>query len=141
MIKYLSLLLSVASAGFLSVGDWGSAAIGGQHLQNVQAVAKQMNTEKDVDFVLSTGDNFYYCGIQSIYDKQVSADYGNLFADFGINWYNSLGNHDYGYNVSAQLDLNQIYSNWIMDDRYYKCALKSDLTNIVLFVLDTNPCI
>ena len=141
MIKYLSLLFSVATAGFLSVGDWGSAAIGGQHLQNVQAIAKQMNMEKDTDFVLSTGDNFYYCGIQSIYDPQVSEDYGKLFADSGVNWYNSLGNHDYGYNVSAQLDLNKIYSNWIMPDRYYKQVLISDQTNIILFVLDTNPCI
>ena len=36
-----------------------------------------------------------------------------------VPWYGVLGNHEYGYNVSAQLDLTNSYPNWVMPDRYY----------------------
>jgi predicted MPP superfamily phosphohydrolase len=35
----VSLTLSLTGASFLSVGDWGSAMIGGSHLEAAQAVA------------------------------------------------------------------------------------------------------
>jgi len=62
-------LLSVASGqySFLAVGDWGGAALGGHYITNVDAVAKQMAdtaTANNAKFVVNTGDNFYWCGIQ-----------------------------------------------------------------------------
>jgi tartrate-resistant acid phosphatase type 5 len=61
--------LTMTGASFLSVGDWGSAMIGGSHLEAAQAVASQMSKEQDsASFVLNTGDNFYYCGIQNVSD-------------------------------------------------------------------------
>lgn len=151
MIRALTYVAMIASsvASFLSVGDWGSASIGGQHLQNIQAVSSQMTDyakSHNSQFVLNTGDNFYYCGIQSIYDYQINEDYTKQFGSMNIPWYNTLGNHDYGYNVSAQLDLPTIIPNWIMDDRYYTRKIKvrllsNNYANIYAVFIDTNPCI
>lgn len=52
---------------FLSVGDWGGAFVG--YEQNVYAVAAQMNTTAinlNAQFIIGTGDNFYWCGIQYV---------------------------------------------------------------------------
>lgn len=67
--------------------------------------------------VLNTGDNFYYCGIHNTSDPQVSADYVELFGNIGLPWYNTLGNHDYGFNPDAQLALNGQYRHgiWMRD--------------------------
>ena len=148
----------------LSVGDWGSAALGGYHLKNAENTANAMKiytSEYKPKLVLNTGDNFYYCGIQNTSDPQISTDYVDLFGNLSLPWYNALGNHDYGFNPDAQLDLNQTIPQWIMDNRYYhsRIILDSDNnyknnynnnynnynnnTSVVLniIVLDTNPCI
>lgn len=137
----------------LSVGDWGSASLGGYHLKNAENTANAMKiytSEYKPKLVLNTGDNFYYCGIQNTSDPQVSTDYVELFGDIGIPWYNALGNHDYGFNPDAQLGLNKTIPNWIMDNRYYhnRVILEpgdniNNDTSIILniIVLDTNPCI
>ena len=138
----------------LSVGDWGSAALGGYHLKNAENTANAMSVyvEKyNPKLVLNTGDNFYYCGIHNTSDPQVSADYVELFGNIGLPWYNTLGNHDYGFNPDAQLALNETIPTWIMDARYYhkRVVLDTDTntnTNnesviLNIIVLDTNPCI
>lgn len=135
----------------LSVGDWGSAALGGYHLRNAENTAAAMSVYVEKykpKLVLNTGDNFYYCGIHNTSDPQVSADYAELFGNIGLPWYNTLGNHDYGFNPDAQLALNETIPTWIMDARYYhkRVVLDTDTTNnesIVLniIVLDTNPCV
>ena len=146
----------------LSVGDWGSAALGGYHLKNAQSTAYAMKiyaSEYNPKLVLNTGDNFYYCGIQNTSDPQVNSDYVELFGNIGLPWYNALGNHDYGFNPDAQLELNQTIPQWIMDARYYHRRIEfnssdsinnnndndidDDGTNIALniIVLDTNPCV
>jgi hypothetical protein len=133
----------------LSVGDWGSAALGGYHLKNAQSTAYAMKiyaSEYNPKLVLNTGDNFYYCGIQNTSDPQVNADYVELFGNIGLPWYNALGNHDYGFNPDAQLALNQTIPQWIMDARYYHRRVifnSSDSANIILNIiaLDTNPCV
>jgi hypothetical protein len=142
---------------FLSVGDWGSASLGGYHLRNAEGTAAAMKTyianaknggngDDGVAFVLNTGDNFYYCGIQNTSDPQISEDYTSLFGGMGVPWYHSLGNHDYGFSPEAQLLLNETIPEWIMDDRYYhrRIELPRDSgTGIIvnIIVLDTNPCV
>ena len=133
----------------LSVGDWGSAALGGYHLRNAENTAAAMKiyaSEYKPKLVLNTGDNFYYCGIHNTSDSQISADYVELFGNIGLPWYNTLGNHDYGFNPDAQLALNETIPTWIMDARYYHKRVVLDgvgnesvVLNII--VLDTNPCI
>ena len=136
----------------LSLGDWGSASLGGYHLRNAENTAHAMTTyasEYNPKLVLNTGDNFYYCGIQNTSDPQISDDYVNLFGNLSLPWYNALGNHDYGFNPAAQLELNQTIPQWIMDDRYYHRRVVLSNTDsstdssiaLNIIVLDTNPCV
>ena len=132
---------------FLSIGDWGGAALGGYHLKNVQNTAAAMTdliqNTPNYSFIINTGDNFYYCGIQNTSDPQITEDYTKLFAQIDLPWYNCLGNHDYGFVPEAQLQLSTIISNWNMDDRYYWRRLDFEDSNqtINLIALDTNPCV
>jgi hypothetical protein len=55
-----------AGLTFLSIGDWGGAALGGQITLNVDAVASAMATsaaavDGGIPFIVNTGDNFYWC--------------------------------------------------------------------------------
>ena len=98
------------------------------------------------EFVLNTGDNFYWCGIQNTSDFQVKTDWLEPYADSSLQipWYSILGNHEYGYNVQAQIDLSTKYPNWVMDDRYYtrRVALDASKNIYLSFIfLDTSPCV
>lgn len=140
-----------SSSNFLSVGDWGSAALGGYHLRNARDTASAMKTyiakttqvgQDPPLFVLNTGDNFYYCGIQNTSDPQINEDYTALFGGLGLTWYHSLGNHDYGFSPDAQLELNETIPGWIMDARYYhRRVVIGDGIVANIIVLDTNPCV
>ena len=149
--------VSTTTAGFLSVGDWGSASLGGYHQRDAVGTAAAMkayiaaHAASTSAFVLNTGDNFYYCGIQNTSDSQITEDYSAVFGGMGVPWYNSLGNHDYGFAPEAQLALNETIPEWIMDARYYhRREVIPDsggggssgggiTANII--VLDTNPCV
>ena len=149
----LALVLAMTAADdvhILSVGDWGSAALGGYHLKNAQNTAAAMQSYVKANtprIVLNTGDNFYYCGIQNGSDPQINEDFVGLFGSIQLPWYSILGNHDYGFNPDAQLWLNQTIPTWIMDARYYhrRAVLRDSGSNngLVLNViaLDTNPCV
>lgn len=152
LFLYMSFCFASSAPNFLSVGDWGSAALGGYHLRNAQDTSSAMKayiTEKTrlgqdpPAFVLNTGDNFYYCGIQNTSDPQISEDYTALFGGMGLPWYHSLGNHDYGFSPEAQLALNTTIPGWIMDARYYHRRVSVSSSSIIvnIIVLDTNPCV
>jgi hypothetical protein len=160
-VSAVAAAVTTGNVEFLSVGDWGSASLGGYHLRNAEGTAAAMkayiaNAKGDggggggggdgVAFILNTGDNFYYCGIQNTSDPQINEDYTALFGGMGVMWYHSLGNHDYGFSPEAQLLLNETIPEWIMDDRYYhrRIELSRDSgTGIIIniIVLDTNPCV
>lgn len=98
-IKVAFLLLSavVAAEGysFITLGDWGGAALeepSKPYSKNVQEVsgialcpptalrvvlaAMASSAEKNsIKFVVNTGDNFYWCGIQNVTDFQVQKDW------------------------------------------------------------------
>ena len=152
LFLYMTFCVTLSSPpNFLSVGDWGSAALGGYHLRNAQDTSSAMKAyiaekvrlgQDPPSFVLNTGDNFYYCGIQNTSDPQISEDYTALFGGMGLPWYHSLGNHDYGFSPEAQLALNLTIPGWIMDARYYHRRISISPTIIAnIIVLDTNPCV
>uniref|UniRef100_A0A7S2XDA4 Calcineurin-like phosphoesterase domain-containing protein n=1 Tax=Lotharella oceanica TaxID=641309 RepID=A0A7S2XDA4_9EUKA len=98
----------------------------------------------NAQFLVNTGDNFYWCGIQNTSDFQVATDWLNPYNDASLDipWYGVLGNHEYGYNVSAQIDLSTLHPNWIMDDHYYtKRITVTDSVHISMVFIDTSPCV
>jgi predicted MPP superfamily phosphohydrolase len=140
---------------FLVVGDWGGASLNEQARKNVYAVSNQMAataTTTKPNFILGTGDNFYWCGIQNTSDFQIQVDWVEPYSDSALklDWYHILGNHEYGYNVSAQIELTKKSPHWILPNRYYtkrvKIGTTSTATNtnneyISFIFLDTSPCI
>lgn len=87
---------------FYNSRDWGGAALGGQDLKNVNAVAAQMGRSKeahDTRFVINTGDSFYWCGIQNTSDYQINVDFVQPYGSFNLPFYGALGNHEYGRSI------------------------------------------
>lgn len=104
-----------ASLNFLVVGDWGRRGF-----FNQSQVAFQMGRigEKlDIEFVISTGDNFYDDGLQGAGDALFEASFTNIYTAKSLQkkWYSVLGNHDYRGNVEAQLSpiLRRLDKRWL----------------------------
>lgn len=128
---------------FIVLGDWGRN--GGYHQKDV---AKMMNTDAgklDDSFIISTGDNFYENGVASIDDPQFMSSYENIYsgANLFVNWYITLGNHDYMGNVQAEVDYTNKSRRWNMPARYYTFTkhLEDGSGTIQFFVIDTSPLI
>ncbi|OWM90721.1 hypothetical protein CDL15_Pgr021026 [Punica granatum] len=122
------------SLSFLVVGDWGRR--GGY---NQSAVAIQMGVvgEKlDIDFIVSTGDNFYDDGLTGIDDPAFDESFSKIYTADSLQkqWYS--GNHDYRGDVLAQLNpiLVKLDSRWL--------CLRSFILNadiVEFFFVDTTP--
>ncbi|XP_022994036.1 purple acid phosphatase 3-like [Cucurbita maxima] len=124
------------SLSLLVVGDWGRK---GEYNQSQVAAQMGIIGEKlEVDFVISTGDNFYERGLKGIDDPAFEESFSKIYTAPSLQkeWYSVLGNHDYRGNVEAQLSphLRKLDNRWI--------CLRSFLvdTEIVeFFFVDTTP--
>eukprot|EP01038_Epipyxis_sp_PR26KG_P005650 gene5650-7802_t len=132
---------------FLTLGDWGGAALGGQDTDNVYAVAAQLATsanDYNARFIVNTGDNFYWCGITDTSDFQIQTDFLEPYNSdsLQVRWYSSLGNHEYGYNVDAQIEYTSMSPTWFLPSRYYYERITiGGMYYISLIVIDTSPCV
>ncbi|XP_028245211.1 purple acid phosphatase 8-like isoform X2 [Glycine soja] len=83
------------SLSFLVIGDWGRKGA-----YNQSKVAFQMGVIGqllDIDFVISTGDNFYDSGLTGIDDPDFDDSFTKIYTASSLQkqWYSVLGNHDY----------------------------------------------
>ncbi|KAG6534429.1 hypothetical protein ZIOFF_008315 [Zingiber officinale] len=139
-------LKSDGSLSLLVIGDWGRKGTFNQTL--VAAQMGRIGESLDIDFVVSTGDNFYEEGLTGIDDKEFEESFTNIYAAESLQkqWYSGmflqayasfddalavLGNHDYIGDVLAQLSpvLRQIDRRWL--------CLRSFLLNAD----QLNPCL
>lgn len=147
-------LMVLASLGapperFIALGDWGGAALGGYEKKTAYKVAHAMDTStlaNPVAFVVNTGDNFYFCGLKNASDPQVAADFEEPYGPvkgLDVPWYSTLGNHEYGWNVTAQIELTARSKRWVLPARYYskRLALGGGAAHVSLLFLDTSPCV
>lgn len=104
-----------------------------------------MKTKAEPKFIIGTGDNFYWCGIMNSSDFQVEADWTKPYGAHNLldyNWYNVLGNHEYGYNVEAQIELHAKMSTWYLPARYYtERIMLSSTEHMTMIFIDTSPCV
>jgi len=129
------------SLDFFVIGDWGRAGS-----EDQKRVARQMNRRAeniDVDFIVSTGDNFYQRGVESVEDSLWVSAFEQVYslpALEGIPWYVTLGNHDYMGDIRAQLEYGDVNREWILPATYYSrdFAIEGRTVLRILF-LDTNP--
>ncbi|KAL5760786.1 hypothetical protein ACOSP7_019276 [Xanthoceras sorbifolium] len=103
------------SLSFLVVGDWGRR--GGYNQTEVAYQMGIIGEELDIDFIISTGDNFYDNGLTGVDDAAFFESFVNIYTAPALHkqWYNVLGNHDYRGDVEAQLSpiLREIDSRWL----------------------------
>ncbi|XP_058079308.1 purple acid phosphatase 17-like [Magnolia sinica] len=124
------------SLSFLVVGDWGRRGT-----YNQSQVATQMGRigdKLDINFVISTGDNFYDDGLTGVEDKAFQESFTNIYTAESLQkqWYAVLGNHDYRGDAVAQLSpvLRKLDSRWL--------CLRSYVVNaeiVEFFFVDTTP--
>lgn len=138
-----------AAERFLTLGDWGGAALGSYELATVYRVADAManaTSARPIDWLVNTGDNFYYCGLHNATDSQVSVDfdlpYGKI-AGLDVPWFSVLGNHEYGWNVDSQIELSARSKRWVLPDRYWsrRMELGGGKAHASFLFLDSSPCV
>ncbi|PWZ53963.1 hypothetical protein Zm00014a_009198 [Zea mays] len=124
------------SLSLLVVGDWGRKGT-----FNQSRVAHQMGRvgeQLSIDFVISTGDNFYENGLTGTDDEAFEQSFTDIYTAKSLQkpWYLVLGNHDYRGDALAQLSpvLRKIDSRFI--------CIKSFVVNaeiVEFFFVDTTP--
>jgi len=95
-----------------------------------------------VNFIISTGDNFYTNGVRSVSDPLWQTCFENIYhwSSLQKDWYVVLGNHDYHGNPQAEIDYSKISRRWNLPSRYYTVTKKIDEKDSVRFVfIDTSP--
>ncbi|CAD5118385.1 DgyrCDS7093 [Dimorphilus gyrociliatus] len=148
-IAILSFSVTVLSKGqengcvdFINIGDWGAITGIGQ-LPIAEAMAKYAD-ENPVDFVLTSGDNFYPDGVESATDEQFDSKWRDVYNQPSLKeltWYISVGNHDYGLkngNEWFQIEFGRNESRWYFPDLWY--TFEKELYNnkkIKFIVLDS----
>lgn len=126
------------SLSFLVVGDWGRR---GHYNQSEVALQMGIVGEKlDIDFVISTGDNFYDNGLTGLHDPAFHESFTDIYTAPSLQkqWYNVLGNHDYRGDVEAQLSpiLTKMDSRWLCLRSY---ILNAGPDMVEFFFVDTTP--
>ncbi|KAK9735356.1 hypothetical protein RND81_04G200900 [Saponaria officinalis] len=134
--KFRESIKDDASLSLLVIGDWGRK--GGFNQSLVASKMGKVGKKLDVDFIISTGDNFYDDGLTGINDPAFEQSFTNIYTSPSLQkkWFNVLGNHDYRGDVLAQLspELRQRDSRWI--------CLRSYIVNTEIadfFFVDTTP--
>ena len=127
---------------FIVVGDWGRQ--GEYHQKTVANQMANAAISLDLDFVISTGDNFYPDGVASTVDPLWKSSFEDVYKHFSLQkkWYSVLGNHDYRGNPEAQIEYSKVSRRWQMPARYFskKMIIDDDTAAQVLFVfIDTSP--
>nr|KYP61248.1 Purple acid phosphatase 3 [Cajanus cajan] len=104
-----------ASLSFLVIGDWGRK--GAYNQSQLAFQVGVIGQQLDIDFVISTGDNFYDSGLTGIDDPAFEESFTKIYTASSLQkqWYSVLGNHDYRGNVEAQLSpvLTNLDKRWL----------------------------
>ncbi|OMO60825.1 hypothetical protein CCACVL1_23855 [Corchorus capsularis] len=92
----------------------------------------------DIDFVISTGDNFYENGLTGVHDPAFNESFSSIYTSPSLQkqWYHVLGNHDYRGDVKAQLShiLREKDKRWLCLRSF---ILESEF--VEFFFVDTTP--
>lgn len=112
-----------------------------------QPIAEQMGEwadKADVEFVAAIGDVHHFNGVISTQDPLWTTNYELIYKhpELMIDWYATLGNHEYRGNTQAVLDYKNVSRRWVMPDRYYTLTQEADDGSTIRYVfLDTTPLI
>ena len=103
---------------FIAIGDWG------QGEDDQRQIAKAMDkwcAGHRCDFVISTGDNFYPCGVNSVDDDFFNSRWRNMYNGpnlKNLKWHMCAGNHDHGQGSDCKGD-NANFQIQYKNDRWH----------------------
>ncbi len=119
----------------LVLGDFGW---GGKGQATVaQAIAK-IHATAPLHLGITVGDNFYEHGVRSTDDRKWSERWEAPYAGLGIQFFPTLGNHDYYGSVQAQLDYQSPSNTWRFPARQYRFRT-GPAEFFALDTMDENP--
>lgn len=123
---------------FYVFGDWGWN--GSREQKEIAAQMALLAKKIDLDFIITTGDNFYENGVNSINDPLWKTNFESIYSDsfLRVPWYPTLGNHDYIGDPDAQVDYSERSDFWEMPARYYTYIKSIDENLFARFIaIDT----
>lgn len=138
--KFNKDIIEQKSLVFFIMGDFGhNGELYQQHVADAMKKTAEMAKPK---FIITTGDNFYCCGVASKDDPQWMNSFENVYNGdaLQLDWFASLGNHDYSGSVQAEIDYSKKSRKWVMPARYYSIEQKIDSAQkLKLLFVDTSP--
>ncbi len=103
---------------------------------------EDLSARHGLDFVLSTGDNLYPDGVNTVDDPKWQTSFEQIYTGDHLKapWYVALGNHDYHKDPKAEIAYTKKSKRWTMPDYFftYKFTM-TDGSVVRIVILDTNP--
>lgn len=128
------------SLQFIVIGDWGMQ--GNKQQYQVAAQMERLAAKETIDFIVSTGDNFYPRGVKSSVDPLWKTSFEDVYSGPHLKqvpWYIVLGNHDYLGEIYAEIEYGNEHDNWILENNYYEKKFSLAKNSLVQFLmLDTS---
>jgi UDP-2,3-diacylglucosamine pyrophosphatase LpxH len=105
--------------------------------------------EEGCQFIVGMGDNFYPCGADAFESglNRFASDWQDVYQTTAspyisnLTWYNIVGNHDYGFNSSVDLQLEYAKTNskWVFPEAYYSKTFVAGNVSMTVNFLDETP--
>jgi len=125
---------------FFILSDMG--ATGDLNPEKVAKVASSLGDTLGPRFVISSGDTFHDNGVRDTSDLFWKSRFEDVYTgkSLSVDWYPTLGNHEYLGNPQALVDYTLKGGKWKMPARYYTLVKQIDAKNSLrLVILDTSP--
>lgn len=96
-----------------------------------------------IECVAAPGDVHHFEGVRSTQDPLWMTNYELIYShpELMLDWYPTLGNHEYRGNTQAVLDYAKVSARWAMPGRYYTKVIEDNGTSVRLVFVDTAPMI
>ena len=121
---------------FIVIGDWGS---GRHHQKEVADGMGKFCEDSKCDFIISTGDNFYSRGVDSVYDDQFDESWRDVYNHPSIAhlpWYLTVGNHDHTSDREwYQVAFSHIEPQWNLPNLAFSFKVSSKVNENAYFTL------
>lgn len=126
---------------FIVFGDWG---VGQQSQKDVAMGMNTIASRVKMDGIISTGDQFYWNGIDNTSDPLLKKYYTDIYHPHAalkpLPWYLILGNHDWIKNPYAQIEYSKINDKWNLPAKWWTKEFRLDDNNEIQYIfLDTSP--
>lgn len=102
-----------------------------------------MGEEIGPEFVVAPGDVHHFEGVRSVSDPLWMTNFELIYShpELMIDWFPTLGNHEYRGNTQAVLDYSHVSRRWTMPARYYTKSFADEGVTLRILWLDTAPLI